>query len=140
MLQPHIPARPETMPIREIAGRLTRLMKQNASDADYTPFAAIARHIGVHRDTVYEAAKGVTVNHYTQILLSRFLISLDAGELEARQVESNGRYEIINVENPKPRLRMRVDINLKAGTMQLINSPYQPQPKLPNFASLFCIK
>ncbi|MGC2456463.1 MAG: hypothetical protein WA435_00510 [Gallionellaceae bacterium] len=109
-------------------------------NADYVPFAAIARHLEIHRDTIYEAAKGRAVNRRSQILLSQFLIRLEAGELEARQTSIHGRYEIFYVENPRPRLRFRVELNRGAAGLRLTTVPYQPLPRMPSFAKVFGTK
>lgn len=124
-----------TMP--ELAARLHRMMKQNAMNADYVPFSAIARYVDIHRDTIYEAAKGRTVNRHTHMLLSDFLIRLEVGELEARQTSIQGRYEIFYVENPKPRLWLRVDLTHGASGLRFTDSPYQPPRRMPSFASVF---
>lgn len=113
------------------------MMRRNASDADYVPIAAIARYIGVHRDTIYEAAKGVAVERSTQIRLSHLLIRHEAGELEVRQADKRGLHEIYHVANPKPRLRFRVALNFDGTGHRITALPYQPPPRFPSFASVF---
>jgi hypothetical protein len=126
------------MSFGEIAGRLQQLMQQNCGVArpDKPPIAAIARYLDIHRDTLYSIARGEAVGRMLQLLLSRFLLQLEAGELEGKK-QRTGEWEICVVKNPSPRHLLRINLNLGGQGPTLDRSRPQHVPKMPVFAALF---
>lgn len=119
--------------LSEIASRLKAIMRQPASPSN-PPIAAIARHLGIHRDTLYAVASGEKMGRHLQMLVSRFLRQLEGGELEGKQGDL-GRWSIVRVENPLPRLILRVDVTGKAGPVLTVRR-YQAAERLPEFKKL----
>ena len=124
------------MSLAEIAIRLQRLMGQNHDAAGLKfPIVAIARFLGIHRDSLYSAgANCEPVSRHMQMLLSRFLRRVELGELQAERI--NGRWEIVAVENPAPRLMLRVDLGLGGAGPRLSAEANQPSPSMPHFKKL----
>ena len=98
------------------------------------PVMAIARYLELHRDTIYAAAGGEPVSRYVQILLGRFLLRAELGEVKAEKI--NGRWEIAAVENPVPRLLLRVNLDLGGAGPRLSAEVRQPSPSMPDFKKL----
>ena len=98
------------------------------------PVMAIARYLGIHRTTIYAAAGGEPVSRLVQMLLTRFLRRVELGEVQAEKI--NGRWKIVVVEHPAPRLLLRVDLGLGHAGPRLSAEARQPSPSMPNFKLL----
>ena len=124
------------MPLSVIAQKLRHLMGKNRCDsaALKLPVAAIARYLGLHRDTLYAAASGDPMGPMVQMLLSRFLRRVELGELKTERVR--GQWEIVAVANPAPPLMLRVDLNLGGGGPKLTGQVPKPSPVMPSFSKL----
>ena len=130
-----IPPRASVKSISQIAFRLQHLVRQNRDTAALNfPVLAIARYLGIHRDTLYAAAGGEPVSRLVQMLLTRFLRRVDLGEIKAEKI--GGRWKIVAVESPTPRLMLRVDLGLGAAGPRLSAESHQPTPTMPSFSKL----
>ena len=131
------PPRADVPPLSVIAQKLQHMQRLNRRDAasGSFPFVAIARYLGLHRDTVYAAASGEAIGPMVQMLLSRFLRRIELGELRAERVK--GQWEVVVVENPKLPLMLRVDFGLGGSGPKLMGRTPQPSPIMPSFSKLF---